>query len=753
MRNILGIITIFFTFALSEIHAQQQVTGIIYESSITGVNKPLSGANVYWLDTTVGTITDGKGAFKIPYRNEYSKLIVSYVGFKTDTITITGPTEITHWLLEEGSLDEVVIQNRRQTTFRSHLQAQNINFISSDELLKAACCNLSESFETNPSIDVNFPDALTGTRQIRMLGLASQYTLFTLENIPAMRGAAQPYGLSFVPGTWVESIQVAKGAGSVTNGYESIAGQINAELQKPSSDDRFFLNLFAETDGRLELNNHLNFSLNEKWYTGLYIHGNYRDHSEDRNNDGFLDMPQAQQINLMNKWQYMDNDNGIIGFLSLKYLNDEKTMGQSHKLLSENSNRHDHQFDQLWETNIDTQRAEAALKLGFVFPENPFNSLGFQASYSYHNQYSIFGLRVYDIEHQSFYSSAMFSSIISDTRHNFKTGLSFTYDAYDEQVGFINYNRNEYSTGAYFEYSYDNLTGLALVAGLRADYNNFIGSFLTPRLHVSYCFNEFSSIRASVGRGIRSPNIFAENQQLFGSSRSIVIQNAGGNFYGLDAEDAWNYGISYLQDFTLFGNEANVVLDFYRTDFQNQIVVDWENPREVVFYNLDGKSYANSFQTELNMSPAPRTDIRLAYRLFDVKTDYQTERLEKPLTPKHRLFANAAYATPLTERGAQWKFDVTYNWLSDQRFPSTEANPAEFQRPARTPQLNLMNAQITKVFSPKFEIYVGGENITNVRQYNPIIASDDPFGVNFDSTLVYGPIFGSMYYTGLRWKL
>lgn len=733
--------------------AQNEVTGTIYGTSSETPEFPLSGANVYWLDTTVGTITDGKGAFKIPYRKEYSKLIVSYVGFKTDTITITGPTEITHWLLEEGSLNEVVIQNRKQTAFRSYLQPQNVTFITSQELLKAACCNLSESFETNPSIDVNFPDALTGTRQIRMLGLTSQYTLITVENIPAMRGASQAYGLSFVPGTWVESIQISKGAGSVTNGYESIAGQINAELQKPATDDKVFVNAYAGNDGRYEFNNHLNFKLNEKWYAGLYIHGNYRDHSEDINNDGFLDMPQAQQINLMNKWQYMDNENGIIGFLSLKYLNDEKMMGQSHSLHTVEDDGHDHFFNRIWEANVDTQRAEAAMKLGIVFPDNPFNSLGFQASYSFHNQNSIFGLRVYDIEHQSFYSGVMFSSIISDTRHNFKTGLSFTYDAYDEQVGFINYNRIEYSTGAYFEYSYDNLDRLNLVTGLRVDYNNLIGTFVTPRVHARYTLWEKAALKVSFGRGVRSPNIFAENQQLFGSSRSIVIQNAGGNFYGLDAEDAWNYGVSFLQSFQLFGREADINFDFYRTDFQNQIVVDWENPREVVFYNLDGKSYANSFQTELNMSPAPRTDIRLAYRLFDVKTDYQTGRMEKPLTPKHRLFANAAYATPLTERGAQWKFDLTYNWLSDQRFPSTEANPNEFQRTARTPQLNLMNAQITKVFSPKFEIYVGGENITNVRQDNPIIASDDPFGVNFDSTLVYGPIFGSMYYTGLRWKL
>ncbi len=301
MRNYIVAITVIFTFALSEIHAQQFVTGTIYETTNNNTEAPLSGANVYWLDTTVGTITNNDGEFKIPYQRRNSKLIVSYVGFKTDTITINEPTEIRHWLIEESSLDEVVLQNRRQTAFRSYLQAQNVTNISSEELLKAACCNLSESFETNPSIDVNFPDALTGNRQIRMLGLTSPYTLITLENIPAIRGASQSYGLSFVPGTWVESIQISKGAGSVVNGFESIAGQINAELQKPATDDAFFVNAYAGNDGRFELNNHLNFKLNEKWHTGLYLHGNLREAKMDDNDDGFLDMPLAKQLNLMNR--------------------------------------------------------------------------------------------------------------------------------------------------------------------------------------------------------------------------------------------------------------------------------------------------------------------------------------------------------------------------------------------------------------------------------------------------------------------
>lgn len=734
--------------SLQTIQAQEKLSGILFEGSEPDKNVPLSGANVFWEGTETGTITDFNGAFELPYKKEYRRLVVSYVGYKTDTLSVTGAGFIRHWLLPEGTLDEVVIQNRKQTSFRSYLQAQNVTNVSSAELLKAACCNLAESFETNPSIDVNFPDALTGNRQIKMLGLTSPYTLIAIENIPSIRGASQTYGLSFIPGTWVESMQISKGAGSVTNGYESIAGQINAELQKPSTDERFFLNAYAGADGRLELNNHLNFKLNNKWHTGLYLHGNLRDTKNDNNNDGFLDNPLQEQLNVMNRWQYTDEEKGWVGFLNLRFLRDNKQTGEVD--FHPDTDRF---TTNAWGAEIETTRAEAALKLGYVFPEIPYQSFGFQGAYSIHEQNSYFGLNAYDIQHESLYSNLNFNSIIGDSRHNFKTGLSFTYDRYDENVLMDRFERTENSVGAYFEYAYDNLSDVLLTAGVRVDHHNLIGTFVTPRFHMRYTPWEKSSLKASFGRGVRAPSIFAENQQLFGSSRAISILNSGGDFYGLDAEDAWNYGVSFMQGFRLFNRDADVVFDFYRTDFRNQAVVDWEDPRQVRFYNLEGSSYANSFQTEVNLSPADRVDIRLSYRLFDVQTDYLSGRLQKPLTPKHRFFANAAYETKVTEKGAQWRFDVTYNWLSDQRFPSTSANPEAFRVSENTPHLNTLNAQITKVFSPKFEIYIGGENITNVRQSNPIVAADDPFGEYFDTTFVYGPVFGSMYYAGLRWKM
>ncbi|MEP5338089.1 MAG: TonB-dependent receptor [Algibacter sp.] len=752
MNKIIYILLLFPILLLS----QENVSGIIVEADEKNSPIGLAGANVYWLNTSIGVVTNIDGEFKIPYEKTNTQLVISYVGFKTDTIIVTAPKYIKHALQPTSDLDAVTIKSRKQATARSYMQAQNIITVSSDELLKAACCNLSESFETNPSIDVNFADAVSGTRQIKMLGLNSPYILIATENIPSIRGASQAFGLSFIPGTWVESIQITKGAGSVVNGYESIAGQINAELVKPRIDDKLFVNLFGNIAGRFELNTHINKKVSDKWSTGLYLHGNTHNGKHDVNDDGFLDMPLYNQVNVMNRWQYIDTEKGFVSFINLKVLNDEKQMGELD--FNPNTDRLTNTSvlsgDEVWGSEIDTKRYEISTKFGYVNPEITWQSIGIQTAFSNHKQESYFGLNQYDITHNSLYANAIYNSIISDSRHKIKTGISYTYDHYDEFVNELDYERTEKSVGAFFEYNFDNLEKLNLTAGLRVDSHNVLGVFVTPRLHMRYTPWEKSAVRASFGRGKRSANIFTENQQLFATSRTINILNSSGNVYGLDPEIAWNYGVSFLQGFNLFNRKADITLDYYKTDFKNQVVVDYENPLEVNFYNLDGDSYANSFQAELNYNVFEDFDLRMAYKYYDVKTQFTSGKFEKPLTPKHRFFVNASYETQIAgDNMKQWKFDATYNRLSKQRFSSTVGTPVQYQLPEYTPSLGTLNLQVTRVFSPKFEVYLGGENVTNVRQNNPILAADAPFGANFDSTFVYGPIFGSNYYAGLRFKI
>lgn len=738
----------FIVFVPFFMFSQSEIKGVVMELDPQNQHIPLLGANVFWLNTSIGTITSEDGTFKLPYEPSYKKLVISYVGYKTDTLSIDSPKMIHHLLKASDDLGEVTVSVRKKSSVTSFLSSQNISTISSKELLKAACCNLSESFETNPSIDVNFTDAISGTKQIKMLGLTSPYLLIATENIPSIRGASQAYGLSFIPGTWVESIQITKGAGSVVNGFESIAGQINAELVKPTTDNRIFVNAYGSLNGRTELNTHFNTPLSDKWSTGLYVHANNRSEKLDRNNDSFLDMPLSKQLNIMNRWQYSNLQKGLISFLNVRYLTDEKQAGQLD---------FDPQTDRLsntvWGSEIATKRFEVSAKFGYVNPEIPYQSLGLQMSYSDHDQTSFFGLNQYDIRHKSLYSNLVYNSIISDSRHKIKTGLNATYDDYNERVGLGFYDRNERSIGGFFEYSFDNLEALNLTAGIRLDHHNLLGTFITPRLHARYTPWEKSAFRISFGRGKRAANIFAENQKLFATSRTINIQSTAGNIYGLDPEIAWNYGVSFLQGFKLFDRKADLTLDFYRTDFQNQVVVDFENPYEVNFYNLEGSSFANSFQAEFSVNILDRMDFKTAYKFYDVKTQYKSGKLNKPLTSQHRVFANLSFETAKTEKGGVWKFDTTFNWFGKQRFSSTSLSPEAFQLPTYSPTISTLNAQLTKVFSDAFELYIGAENITNVTQENPILSSENPFGSNFDTTFVYGPIFGSTYYTGLRFKL
>ena len=732
--------------------AQQFSKGTVVDEA----NLPLMGAEVYWNGTQIGVSTDDNGTFTLKRTENSNTLVISYIGYKTKTIKVTN-SEALHIQLEpQSALEEVVVTQKRANTMKSQWQVANLHTMSSGELLKAACCNLSESFSTNPSIDVNFSDAVTGNKQIKMLGLTSPYILMAEENIPAMRGASQAYGLSFVPGTWIESIQITKGAGSVINGYESISGQINYEIEKPINARPFFLNLYTSEDSRYELNAHTKVKLSDKWATSLLAHGNVRQRKSDHNHDGFIDNPIGNQINLLNRWQYSNAEKGWVSFVNLNYMKDERQAGQiDYNPLTDKGTTN------AWGSEVNSERFTLSNKTGYVFPDTPYKSIGLQNSFQSHRQNSYFGLNSYDIHQKSWYGNLIYNSIIGNTQHKFATGLSGTYDDYNELLTTSalagDFSRIDRSVGAFFEYTYDNLSNFSFVAGVRADSHNNLGNFITPRFHLRYNPWKQATFRLSAGRGKRAANVIAENQQLLASSRQLhIIGGDGGKLYGLNPEIAWNYGASFLQAFKIWGKNAELSVDFYRTHFDNQVVVDLDHsPQQALFYNLNGKSFANSLQAEVSITPAKGLDFKAAYKYYDVQTQFTKGQLEKTLTPKHRWFANVAYETADTQENnhSQWKFDVTFNWLGEQRLPTTATNPLAYRLSDYAPSFATLNAQITRVFSKTFEVYVGGENITNYKQANGILAADAPFGAYFDSTMQYAPAFGQMYYAGMRFKL
>ncbi len=718
----------------------QNISGKVVGTDDKGKKEALPGANVYWLKTTIGTTTNMDGKFLLANSDTApAQLIISMMGYLSDTISITQPNQVIDVVLKNSvSLTAVEVEAKQNSTLNKLFTPINTEVISGKELLKAACCNLSESFSTNASVDVAFTDAVSGARKIQMLGLDGVYTQILSENMPMLRGLSAAYGINYVPGTWIENILVTKGTGSVVNGYESISGQINLEFLKPQEQKkRIFINVYGNQKGRAEANLHLAKKVNTKLATLLFTHASSNTMKQDMNKDGFLDMPLTQQYNVFNRWDFHNQKNFEAQF-GVKGLYETRQGGQTNFIYSPERDSSNH-----YGIGINTKSLEYFTKTGFMFPSKPYKSLGIQTSGKLHEQEMYFGLRNYTGVQKNFYANVIFANIVNTTDHKYKLGASYLLDDYNETFNDTAFARTESVPGVFAEYTYSYTEKFSLVAGIRADYHNLHGLFYTPRLHLRWNATKKTTLRLSGGRGFRTSNVFVENQAVFASSRQIVMNEK------LNPEIAWNYGISANQQFKLFGNEAFINLDFFRTDFENQVIVDLDQSvNKVVFYNLKGKSYSHSLQVDMGFEPVEKLAIKLAYKWYDVKSTYNYELMDKPYVPKHRVMMNLAYATYMDI----WKFDFTTNWLGQNRIPSTELSPVQYKLPKYGKEYFLFNAQITKKFR-KFETYLGCENILNYTQKNPIVASENPFGPNFDASMIYAPVEGRIIYLGVRLEI
>ena len=721
----------------------EKIRGVVLEATNKGSFNPLFHANIQWLSDKSGVMTDSLGYFEISRNNgEETQLVISYVGYQSDTITVTHANELKIVLASNNQLKGVTVSNSVRSSYFSSVSTVRTEVITSKELLKAACCNLSESFETNPSVDVSYNDAVTGSKQIQLLGLSGNYTQLTVENLPGPRGIATPLGLNSIAGPWIESIQLTKGVGSVVNGYESIAGQINVELKKPESAENILANVYVNEFGKTDINFNISSKLNKKWSNTLLLHDNFLLNNQvDFNKDGFRDLPTGNQFGMVYRYKY-DDGNGWMAQFGMKMMTDNRTGGETdfNKSKDFNTTRH-------YGLGINTERYEGFAKLGYVYPQKVYKSIGLQLALIRHQQDAYFGLTGYNALQKSIYANLIYQSIIGTTIHKFRTGLSLQHDIYNEDFKATNYKRDESVSGAFIEYTFTPSDKFSTVTGLRIDQHNLYGSFFTPRFNLRYEPIKKTIIRASFGRGQRTANIFAENNSVLVSARQVMITpSPSGIAYGLNPEIAWNKGISIDQKFRIFNHEGSISFDYFRNDFTDQVIVDLENPRLVHFYNLQGKSYSNSFQGEISVTPITKLDIRMAYRYFDVKATYGNELLQRPFTSGHRSFISADYSFN------NWKLDYTITYNGKKRIPNTATNPVNYQQPSFSPDFYLMSAQISRKTGTKYpmDFYIGAENITNFFQRNVIVSSEQPFSPYFDASMVWGPVNGRMLYAGWR---
>ena len=696
-------------------------------------------ASVHWAGTTMGMVTDEDGNFDLhkPDTRNILHLVVSYTGYTPDTIPVLpGQTHIEILLSETVQLEEVTVRRRMGGSFISAIQPAKTEVITISGLQSLACCNLSESFENSATVDVGFADAVSGAKRIQMLGLAGVYSQLLFENLPGIRGLSSAYGLTYIPGTWMESIQISKGTSSVLNGYESTTGQINIEYKKPQRSETLFLNLFANSEGRIEANMNSAFELNETWSTMLLGHVSTQQVKIDHNGNSFLDVPLGTQVNFMNRWNHEEEESRHIQF-GLHVLSDERSGGQ--KFFDSSADRG---TTNAYGIGVETLRLQGFFKAGFYMPNTLQSSIGIMGVVTYHDQNSFFGLNSYEGQQKSLYSNITYQALLGSTDHKINTGISYMLDEYNEQFNDTLLSRTESVPGLFSEYTWNYPDRFTLILGLRADHHNLHDWFITPRIHFRYHLGENGTLRGSAGKGYRTANVFSENSAIMASSRQLIFAEE------FRAEEAWNYGLNYTHVIPLDEERAiTFSADYYRTDFMNQIVADLDQSfSRVVFYNLDGKSYSNSFQADLTVQPFAGFEIYTAYRLDDVKTTINGKLVEAPLTSRYKGLLTLSYAT----RYEKWKFDMTNQLNGPVRIPDTSENPEQYRRPGHSPVYYILHAQITRKFR-NMDIYFGSENLTNFRQHNPIIAADDPFGSYFDSSLIWGPFMGRMFYAGMRY--
>ena len=717
--------------------AQNVIEGTVYEE-VNGKKQPLPGVNVYWKICNVGTVTDEHGHYSIELHPTYKCLVFSFVGYENDTVHhMATPQHYDHVMTSPITLDEVEVAARQKAQFVSSLDPHHIEHITGEALRRCACCSLAESFETNASVDVAYADAVTGAKQIELLGLSGLYTQMMTENMPNFRGLASAFGLGYVPGTWMQGISVSKGTSSVRNGYESISGQINVDFKEPQDDhsEKVFVNGFVNTMAMTELNFNTRLNVGERDGLLLLGHVSHNFMAMDGNNDGFLDDPVTTQYSAFLRYNHPNT--GHFGCkLGVKALKEDRVSGQKKGP---------------YVIGINTERYEAFAKTGFIF-DRPETSLGIQQQLTYHKLNSSFGLKDYNATQLSYYANLLFDSYIVNEHHKYSIGASYSYDRYDEDhnlfatLDAVPKHRVEHVPGAFAEYVFSDDHHWTVIGGFRADYNSYYDKFLyTPRLHVRFRGHDELAIRLSAGKGYRSPNVLAENSTMLASSRQIMfLENP-------KMEEAWNVGLNLSKHFDVGEKEIQLLVDAYRTDFVNQIVLDRDaDAHQILIYNLNGKSYSNCAQIQLDYELFKDFDVSLAFRYTDVKMTIDSSLREKPFVNRYKGLVTLSYAP------GTWQFDLITQFNGDSRIPDLSGNAAAVaagQTLTKSPFYVIMNAQVTKKLGKHWELYAGGENLTNYKQEHPIVAASDPFGPDFDASMVWGPLSGIRGYLGFRFQI
>ena len=717
-----------------------QIKGLI-QGADGSQKKPIYGAKIKLLQAKTGAVSREDGTFELVLPKELpDTLVISAFGYNPDTLIVSKKdrfTALNILLYSDKLLPEILIEYRKNGHSISRLKTLHVEELTAIELRKAACCNLSESFETNASVDVNITDAVSGAKKIQMMGLDGVYTQIQMENIPYLRGLESAFGLSSLSGTWIESIQITKGTGNVVNGYESMAGLVNLELKKPDEMEKIYLNVYQNIFGRSEFNFNKGIILNPKWSTGFLGHVSSTYGNIDRNKDAFRDLPTGDNTAFMNRWAYKGKK--MEAQFGINFYRDRKVGGQTSFFRNE-----ENQVDTInYGVLINSKHIDIYGKTGF-FGKRPMQSLGIVYNIKHQEIDGFFGLKNFSGLEKRGYINVIYDDIIGTSDHKIKVGTSFVAIDISQKADTLSQKRMELVPGIFAEYTYTGrrLTG---VFGSRYDYHSIFREQFSPRVHLKYLLSEMTDLRFTAGKGWRVPNFIIDNISLLASSKQWIAPSE------TKPEISWNIGGSLVHEMKIFERKATISFDFYHTRFENQLIVDRDDAiNAIVFSNLKNSSFSNSFQTEFSFSLIKNLDIRLAYKFLDVQAKYGNEMRQQVMIPRQRGFVNIAYIT----RNKRWEYDFTCSVFSPSRLPIQRdfSNDTLLISDMKSPTYAMINAQITHIYK-KFDFYLGGENLTNSTQKNPIIDAANPFGSKFDATNIYMPITGINIYVGIRYAI
>ncbi len=733
-----------FLLLLGQTGIAQNTTGVVRGAD----GELLVGASVFWLGTTTGTTTDLDGSFELPPTSQTDPmLVVTYVGYQADTLAVSGTAVLDIQLAELNALAEVVVTEQEQGSFVSTINPVKTEVITQKELGRSACCDLAGCFNTQASVKPNTTNVVTNAKELRILGLSGVYNQVLVDGFPLIQGSSYTYGISTIPGTLIDRIYVAKGANSVLQGFESISGQINVLLKDPSKSEKLLLNAYVNSLGESQYNLYWRKQGN-KWSSLWAVHMTQPASRVDRDDDDFLDLPLLKRYSFWNKWQYRNvADWGWHAQIGFRFVNEQRIGGQTN-------------FDQTIDIAptaaygqwVRFSQPDLYVKTGYRFDDT--HHIVLIASGFYHNQDSQYGSLYYDAQHANGYLNAQYERNWAQA-HEFKGGLSFRFQDLQEDISFYTedglnrtyagaYRKEEHIPGIFAENTFRWLDDqLTLITGLRLDHHQDFGHFLTPRALLRVNLSPTATVRASVGRGWRTINLFSENVNLLASSRDVVIDD------NLQPEEAFNYGLNFTLVQPGENVEAQWSLDMYRTVFQNQIFPDYDLDATRAFVrNFTGTSISNGLQAELGLAFFKRVGLKLAYNYLDVYRVIEEERVQLPFNARHRVHTSFSYE-PLNKG---YHVDVNVHWMGEQRLADTSGNPPEFQEPDFSNPFAVANVQFTKVFS-QVEVYAGVENLFDFRQLRPIRSWQDPFSPYFDTSNVWGPTRGRELYLGVRYRL